>query len=141
MKHTTGEVTTKEFKLLPRGEYPFVVNYAEETVSKKTNNPMIKLNLQVGTKPDHRYIYDYLVFDGKSEWKFDVFLKAVGMYPGVGVEMEIKPDDLIGREGRVSIKVEKYNGEDTNRIGAYIINENAPTKSVREPEEDDNIPF
>jgi hypothetical protein len=91
-------------------------------------------------------VFDYLVFGGSSDWKIDSFLKCVGLHPGDGQNLEIDGTDMIGLEGTVKLKIEEYLGKESNKVSAYLYDENktksAPAK-VRPPQETDtdHIPF
>jgi len=140
MKHTTNAPKEPEYKILEPGDYDFIVNDAVEKKSK-SGNPMIELKLMVGTHPNEKGVYDYLVFDGKSEWKLDAFLHCIGRYPGVGVEMEIDPMDFVGEKGHVKIKVETYNGNKSNKVQSYMFDRDAKGSPVFIPKDNDTIPF
>lgn len=136
LKYTGQEVEQPEYKILDAGDYNFVVDDAEERTSK-SGNSMIALKLKVGDVPNDRNVYDYLVFDGKSEWKLGTFLYAIGRHPGVGVEMDIDPNDFVGRTGRAKIKIEMYNGNKSNKVQDYLFDKNAK----QQPPQSDTIPF
>jgi len=140
LKYTGKETEQPEYKILDAGDYNFVVDDAQERNSK-SGNAMIALKLKVGEAPNDRNVYDYLVFDGKSEWKLGTFLHAIGQHPGVGVEMEIDPNDLVGRSGRAKIKVELYNGNKSNKVQDYLFDKNAKQKPIETHDEEDIIPF
>lgn len=140
LKYTGQEIEQPEYKILDPGDYNFVVDDAQERDSK-SGNAMIALKLKVGDAPNDRNVYDYLVFDGKSEWKLGTFLHAIGRHPGVGVEMEIDPNDLVGRSGRAKIKVELYNGNKSNKVQDYLFDKNAKQKPIETTTGADTIPF
>jgi hypothetical protein len=140
LKYTGKETEQPEYKILDAGDYNFVVDDAEERNSK-SGNAMIALKLKVGEAPNDRNVYDYLVFDGKSEWKLGTFLHSIGRHPGVGVEMEIDPNDLVGRSGRAKIKVDLYNGNKSNKVQDYLFDKNAKQKPVEATSGADTIPF
>jgi hypothetical protein len=123
MKYTASKPQSPQFKVLPAGEYPFRVLDAIEKRSK-SGNDMIELKIAVGdSAAEEVTVFDYLVFDGKSEWKIDAFLTSCGMHPGEGVEADLNPNEFIGWEGRVRVKVEKYDGKDQNKVAAYTFEE------------------
>jgi hypothetical protein len=140
LKYTGKETEQPEYKILDAGDYNFVVDDAQERNSK-SGNAMIALKLKVGEAPNDRNVYDYLVFDGKSEWKLGTFLHSIQRHPGVGVEMEIDPNDLVGRSGRAKIKVELYNGNKSNKVQDYLFDKNAKQKPIETQDEEDIIPF
>ena len=140
LKHTTGAPKEPEYKILEPGDYDFVVNDAVEKNSK-SGNPMIELKLMVGTHPNEKGVFDYLVFDGKSEWKLDTFLYSIQRHPGVGVEMEIDPLNFVGEKGRAKIKMDIYNGNKSNKVQGYLFDKDAKQNPVKTQAAEDTIPF
>jgi hypothetical protein len=140
LKYTAGAPKEPEYKILEPGDYDFVVNDAVEKKSK-SGNPMIELKLMVGTHPNEKGVFDYLVFDGKSEWKLDSFLHSIQRHPGVGVEMDIDPMDFVGEKGRAKIKVELYNGNKSNKVQGYLFDKDAKQKPIQTDTGADTIPF
>jgi hypothetical protein len=121
--YTAGKPSSSEF-FVPAGDYKFKVVEATEDTSK-AGNEMIKLKLKP-QMPDGREgpsFFDYLVFNEKSFWKVDAFLKSCDQHPGEGEETDIKAEDLIGYEGEVSLTVETFEGKKSNKVAAYLFEE------------------
>lgn len=106
---TTDATGGGKFTLEP-GEYYFKVvpevefgsgNYfkTEEDVSGN-GNPQIKLALMVGDKTNQIKVKDYLTFTDKAAWRISSFLKAAGVYPGAGVDLNLTAQMCIGLSGR-----------------------------------------
>ena len=94
---------------------------AEEDTSKKTGADMIKLTLAIiedgkrGPK-----LFDYLVFTQGAAFRGDQFLVACGAHPGEGEDYEWDAEKLIGMKCRATLKVEKYDGKESNKVAAYL---------------------
>ena len=133
-------------RVLKPGDYPFRILDASEERSK-SGNEMIKLKMMVGHDRESEIgVFDYLVFGGSSDWKIDSFLKCVGLHPGEGQNLDIDGTDMIGLEGTVKLKIEEYLGKESNKVSAYLYDENKPKSApakVKPPEEadSDHIPF
>jgi hypothetical protein len=123
MKYTANKPAAPQSRTLPPGEYPFRVLDAAAKRSK-SGNEMIELKLAVGRDADNEVtLFDYLVFDGKSEWKVDAFLTSCGMHPGEGAEVDLEPSEFVAWEGSCRLKIEKYDGRDQNKVAAYTFEE------------------
>lgn len=120
-KYTAGKPEQKTFGPLKPGEYNFQVAEAtqERSLSK---NKMIKLKLRVLNEDGTlgKTVYDYLVFTENSFFKIDNFLKSCGKHPGEGEEIELDVDDMIGWEGRAYLRINKHEGREDNKVGAYV---------------------
>jgi hypothetical protein len=133
-------------RVLKPGDYPFRILDASEERSK-SGNDMIKLKMMVGHDRESEIgVFDYLVFGGSCDWKIDSFLKCVGLHPGEGQNLDISGTDMIGREGIVKLKIEEYLGKESNKVSAYLYDEDnpktAPVKVSPQAEADpDHMPF
>jgi len=109
---------------VPAGEYKLRVIEATQDTSK-TGNDMIKLKLRVVKKDgtDGPALFDYLVFTEKAFYKVDQFLKACDKHPGEGEQSELDADEMIGWECEASLKIETYNGKESNKIEAYLFDD------------------
>lgn len=111
---------------VPAGDYKFRVVEAKED-SSKSGNDMIKLKLRIiredGT--DGPCLFDYLVLMESTFFKVDQFLKSCGKHPGEGESVDLDCAEMIGWEGEASLKVEKYDGKDSNKVAAYLFSEDS----------------
>jgi hypothetical protein len=111
------------------GEYAFRVVNAEEKISSNKNE-MIELKLEILDDDGNAQgtVYDSLVCTEKSWWKFDHFLKAVGMHPGGDREVTVIPAELIGAGGRCRIANEKSIRDDSirNTVKGYVWDDEIP---------------
>jgi hypothetical protein len=106
---------------LPAGVYGFRVVDATEKESK-TGNPTIELQLLIES-PDRKNgvrFFDYLTFVPNSFWKIDAFRIATGEQLVQGQTVDFESEDCIGRTGRVSLTVEKYEGRSRNKVEEYV---------------------
>jgi hypothetical protein len=98
------------------GDYEVEVVNAIETMSK-SGHEMIELKLKTSAGS---YLYDFLVFIPTAFWKIDSFRAATGESVAAEQEVEITPDDLIGRTGRARLALEEYNGRKRNKVVAWL---------------------
>src|SRR5262249_10158917 len=112
MKFTPG--TPGEGSAVEDGEYEFSVTSAEEKTSKSSGADMIELILKIKGGPT---VYDYLVSGDDSAWKLTNFLAAIGYQFKPGVELNVDPDDWIGKTGRCFLYSETYMGKRKNKVG------------------------
>ena len=137
---TYSAETGKKFedaKPLPEGDYLARITAAENTIAK-SGNPMIKVDLTVdGARWP---IPDWLVFTEKSFPKICSAVRSCGLNSKMKIEegeCEIDASDFEGATCRVHLKIEEYNGKESNRVAYYIDdwrdNEGKPTI---DPEDD-----
>ena len=131
------------------GDYEVEIVDAIETISK-SGHEMIELKLKTS---GGCYLYDFLVFIPSAFWKIDSFRAATGEAVTPETDVEIVPDDLIGRTGTARLTVEEYNGKKRNKVAAWLAPKagrmpakatpaaNPVAQSQPQSTEDDNIPF
>ena len=100
------------------GEYLLTILEAVETISKSTGDEMIKLRLEV--EGHGATLYEYLVSNGSSAWKIDSFRRALGERVVEGEEVEIDTRNLVGRQARAKLRVETYQGKDSNKVDYWL---------------------
>lgn len=122
------------FDCLPAGEYNVEIVNAAETFSQKQHE-MIELKLKA--EPSGAVIFDHLVFMPNAFWKIDSFRAATGEVVTPGEDVEIIADELIGRQGRVRLVVEEYNGRKRNKVAAWLP---APKPGAADPGVKGGIP-
>ena len=98
------------------GDYPVEVIDAVETVSKNGHD-MIELKLKTGAGS---LLFDFLVFTPAAFWKIDAFRAATGETVTPDLDVDLTPDDLVGRIGRARLIVEEYNGRQRNKLAAWL---------------------
>jgi hypothetical protein len=81
--------------------YEVEIRKAIEKISPKSGNPMIKLTCAI-IMPDGNdgpEVWEHLVFTEKAAWKIDQVLSAIGIAIVAGEEVDVDPDQLIGKKG------------------------------------------
>ena len=143
-------------KLLKPGIYDGEVMRAEETISKSSGNPMIKLKVRIFHDGGEAHLYDYIV-DTQVE-KLCAFCDAVGLSKEYDAG-DVKSDDMEGRAFRAKVGIEdekpKDDGSDEkwpakNKIKDYLpkseknggrkVEKPEPTPAEKEAESED-LPF
>lgn len=123
----------QEFSVIPEGEYNFVVQGFERTMSQK-GSKMAKLTLGVETDSGVLPVFDYLVLTTKMEWKLSQFFECVGLKEKKVPLKSMPWDKVSGTEGRVKIIVEEheYKGEmrKGNKVGKYLPSDKKPEKDL-----------
>lgn len=105
--------------LFPAGIYPFNVDNAEDTVSKKSGNPMLKLQVRIYAEDGgERVLFDYLM--PAFPRKLSEFCKLTGLEAAYKAGA-LNAQDCIGRQGYVSVKITpaKDGFDPRNEIGFY----------------------
>ena len=111
------------------GDYQVEVVDAVETTSKN-GHEMIELKLKTS---EGSYLYDFLVFIPSAFWKIDAFRAATGESVTPEEDVEITPDDLIGRTGTARLALEEYNGRKRNKVAAWLTGNTTSEASANEP--------
>ena len=81
--------------------YEVEIRKAIEKVSQRSGNTMIKLTCAIlmpdgGDGPE---VWEHLVFTEKAAWKIDQVLTAVEIAVIAGEDIDVQPEDLIGKRG------------------------------------------
>jgi hypothetical protein len=126
----------EELKAWPPGEYQIEIISAEEKLSK-AGNDMIVLKCKVikNGEATGAKITEHLVFTPKAFFKVDQVRAAIGETIIPDEEVDVTPDDFIGKRARVTLGV---NPDDDrwNEINAWL----PPAKAEKDVDGDD-IPF
>lgn len=161
-KYTPQEIKPTKTYVVEPGIYPIEITNCVETISKgeKTSGAeMLRLVCEVKL-PDGQKgpeIWEYLVFAPLQnlQKRIDEVLEALGIARIVGEEIDISPEDLIGKTGFAFVDYQmQVNPEDAkfNRIKRWIFGselEKIKAKGTHavakanayKPEENDDIPF
>lgn len=133
--------------LAPEGVYDFDVIEAQETVSKSSGDPMIKLKIRVFTDNGDRFIYDYLIESFAKKLKH--FFRTGGLEKDYETG-SIPVEKIKEVKGKVKIriepeKVETINGESKTYRAKNVVEDYGDesigvSKNQLEPD-DDKIPF
>lgn len=133
-----------ERNLPPEGEYGFTVIEFEKTFSK-AGKPMAKLNLQLDEEGQHWKVWDYLVLTESMAWKLVSFFECLGLKKKGEALAKMPWDKVLGASGRMTIKHETYNGNESCKVERYIVAEaakapTAPKTEIKAPDQG-NLPF
>jgi hypothetical protein len=118
-------------QILPEGgPYDFVVADATEKESQGNKNPMIELQLDVkGPNGSHKIVYDNLVFTPSAFWKIDAFRICTGEVLIKGEKINFEAEDCLRRTGKLSLKIEKYEGREKNKVEEYLVPDDSEEKA------------
>ena len=128
-----------DFKLLPKGIYPFTVKSLEKAYSNGTSKippcPMAKLMLRVGTGAAVSDVSNTLYLDDSQEWKLCQFFLALGMRKH-GEELNLSAFERVqGQTGWLEIEHYTYTnneGEEQtiNSVARYLDPQDAPSDGI-----------
>jgi len=151
-RYTSGALDAHH---LPPGTYECRIEEAKEAVSK-AGNDMIKIRVRL-FKPDGTpgpLVWEHLVFVDSAAWKIDQVRASLGFKVVEGEDVEVNPDDLLDRDGVVTVDEEDVDGRLYNRITDWVLPDEmrgaqpaqpapGPTPSRRTAAKpgDDAIPF
>lgn len=136
--------------VFPAGDYEAMVYKASEETSK-SGNDMIKLQLEIFDPKGgpSAFVFDYLVATEKALFKIRHFCDSAGMLD-LYESGSLYADACIDANVMVKLVVEKYEGDDQNKVKDYIKRPTPQSQPVtREPDweqakksvPDDDIPF
>lgn len=113
------------FALIPEGEYHVVVKKVEETESINSGNPMVKVRLMILDEGEYlgKLIFDQIVFCESMKGRNKHVLKVLEQpyEEAKGEEgFEIDPDEWIGKEARVAVIHEEYQGKPKAKVSQYL---------------------
>jgi hypothetical protein len=110
-----------EENLFPAGEYDFEIASAIETVSKSSGRDMIKVALNVFCDGKSRQVTDYLM--ESMGFKLRHFFYGIGFGDRYDAG-DCTAQGLVGRAGRVVLKVEEQDGYlPKNAVRDYIVSD------------------
>lgn len=112
-----SKVKENNYGVLKAGTYTCKIVKAEETTSKSSGNPMIKLELmyeEEGVK-----LFDNVPIMEKMMWKVKHLVEGTQTTLLNG---ELDVNDLLGKYVDVKVKVEKDDvGDDRNKVADYVV--------------------
>jgi hypothetical protein len=117
------------------GVYSATIDKVEESESKDGN---AMLSLQYKLKNGAR-IFDNISLLPQALWRFKTLLECCGEEVPDG-ELEIDPDDLVGKELKVEVTNERWEGKDRPKVTGYDTagEDEAEEEEAEEEEEDDD---
>ena len=137
-----AQVEQREFKVPPIGEYDFMVESVEKTYAQSSGNPMLKIKMDL--RGADGCVFDNLVLTDKAMFKVVTFLESIGLKEkGKELTMSIgdAADKAVGKEGRLKIKHETYNGELRAKVDHCIITQSKTAAKAPEIGNTDDVPF
>jgi hypothetical protein len=107
--------------VLPPGEYPAMVETAEERTSK-AGNPMLVVELNVYKNDGNTVtVKDYMITGGQysADWKIKNLCKSAG----IEVTGTLNASDLVGRGLRVKLGIKPAEGQyrEQNKVNDYLL--------------------
>lgn len=93
--------------------------------TSSSGNPMLEVESEVDYNGQTRKKKDWIVTSGKAAYKFENFLRAVGMDEAADKlrakeRFPIDTDNFLGATYNVVVEADTYNGEPTDRISKYL---------------------
>jgi len=132
-------------RILAEGNADFVVDAADENISKTSGNVSIKLTLRCTDKNFKTgTVFDYL--SPHMEYKLRHFCVGTGLENEYETGL-LMPSMCIGRRGTLKLKIEKAKDTypDKNVVIDYLFNQenkaNEPLSTNAQKLKDDDIPF
>ncbi|KMO86083.1 hypothetical protein AB840_10120 [Megasphaera cerevisiae DSM 20462] len=128
------DVESKEFTLLPDGNYDFAVaKYEKKEKEGKDGNiiPQVILTLVVQSDAGQTQILDFIELTAKMKWRLSSFLRSVGIQKkGQSLDMSYLAafDASVGQEGKFQLNTEEYKSKKYNRIKKYFDKEDSGWK-------------
>lgn len=87
------------------------------------SQPRLEVQVQImkGRKPSKfAILYDYIAFSEASQWKLDQFLQTFGLASTKKRKGQFKTESIVGKEFRLRVKGDTYEGEYKAKVGAYM---------------------
>lgn len=107
--------------LLTPGEYEVKVSLAYTSRSVSGRNEMLVVVLSAQNDEGQRTSFrDYLVFNENAYWKFESFLKAVGLDLEDGEEIDA--DDFAGLTARARVGIKEFGNREQNFVERWLVN-------------------
>ena len=132
------EELAKQQGILIAGEADFTIDKAEETVAKKSGNPMLKLELKVWDKNGTEgKVWDYIV--DSARWKILQLCDSIGRLELYDAG-EVTPYALEGQSGKCIITVEKNEHGERAKIKSYFPKVASKEEVKKEIKKKDDVP-
>ena len=126
------------------GTYKVEIVSAVEKLSK-AGNPMIKLicRVEIGEGAKGPEVHEHLTFTEKAGWKIDQVREACGFAVVPGEEVDVQPEDFIGKTATVVLGEEEGAdpGHRFNTLERWVSPKAAAVAPKKVEKESDDIPF
>ena len=111
-----------EYTLLKPGDYDFeIVNFERGVYEGSEKIPQCKMAIVTFRCTDGKEktnVFERYYLCGKMEWKLSELFKAVGLKK-TGQKTKMQWDKLVGSTGRLKLKVEIYEGKESNKVDKF----------------------
>ena len=111
---------TEGYTPLEPGEYPAKVAKVELSENPGKNSGYHSLIFDwaiIGTNRKVRF--DYYSLSPQALWRLKSVLSTLGIDVPDG-EFEVDPDEIVGAEATLVLKVEEYNGKENNKVAEVL---------------------
>lgn len=113
-----NEIADQEFTVIPKGYYNATVEECTFGISKNSGAPMwtVKFNVDSSEYPN-RKLFSWISFSEKALPGSKTTLKKIApeLFSGV-LDLKEHASVLVGKPVRLEVAVEKYEGNDVNRV-------------------------
>lgn len=127
MAHVKATSKEKPIVTLKPGNYELIVTDCKESQTKGGHD---QFQMVLKTPDPNTYVTDNLVFSEAAAWKVSQFMRGTGVRLEEGEDINVTPDDVIGKALVAKVIIEKYNAKDYNKVERYLdplnSNEKAP---------------
>jgi hypothetical protein len=122
-KFTYKAEPNKSFELLPDGDYLVEILEADPCISQANKyRGAEQFEIKFRDSKSGAEFLDWLTFHAELEWKVDNFISCFNFPVVKGEEIDITPDDLIGRKGWVRVGHYTKNDKKYNQVAIYYTN-------------------
>jgi hypothetical protein len=146
MKHKFRNEKPKTFEILPEGDYVLEIIKADHFIQQggKTNGSDV-LEITFKSVEHGTEFQDRLIAHPSCDWKIDLFVNCFSLAAKVGEEVDLDPENLIGRRGWCKVFIDTFKGRDgtdrqNNKIRVFYTDKEkfprAVIDSVPEPTEE-----
>jgi len=127
----TFNTGTRGGNLHKDGIYQAEIQEAEVTVSQKSGNDMIKVQLAIFKDGQQRgnIVIDFLTMTDTAEWRWHQLMDALDAPSNVDIDPEVW---LPGKTVWVNLETQEYNDEDQNKVKSYMNEAKAMKKMAKE---------
>lgn len=103
--------------VLPEGVYPFEIISSNVNAVSKAGNDCLEIKLEITNGEKQSVIKDVIPWE--QLWKIKFLLKSIGKID-VYEKNEAGNSDFLGGKGSVHLIIDTYNGNESNKVKAYV---------------------
>lgn len=113
------------FTILPAGKVRFTVQDVEKQRSKGSASiapcNMAKVKLKLETQEGLvGGCFDFLLLHTKMQWKLNQFFIGLGFDKNADGTVKMAWNNIIGKSGFCEVKIDTYDGKESNKIEKYL---------------------